>query len=833
MGRRNLGGPSGIWRACHAAGAHPQFDRDRRSSSSPTHSHTSRLFSVLLAILACCVLAWPAFAVDDEASELEKPLVRWGANLDTIEKTIERLRKGDGDIPPIRRDIQAIQSEADSYIQKLEPELKVVQDQLAKLGEEPDKDAPPEPRLVTTERQRLKENANKLDGAIKRAQQLALRGGQLITSLDALRRARFQREVFEKEPSPLSPRLWQEISPDLGRGVGSLAVLWSSWWARAEPHYRLFLLLAGAIGIAVGLRLLLTPWSRRRAIGEEQQFFRKAASAARATFARAMPTIAAAAVIYLGLAYLDLLPPSLSHFVAVTFEAIVIYAIASSLARSLIAPNAPQWRLIPISDGSAGKVTRLIKAVAAVYAIAGALTAMDAALALTSPIQTLHRMILIWVFVALLASLLLTTWYERTPTQPRPSKLWPAWVKLPLWGVVFAILGASLLGYTNLAQFIAGQVIVTGTIIQLIWLFHWAVRELVADLSEADSPAAHVLSHHFRMGRRTRRVTALALGLVLNLLVIAAGATIIAFNWGFSLDTLQEWVSAAFFGFEIAGFRISIARIMVALLLFAAVLIATRFFRDWLDQSVLLPPRVEAGLANSIRTVVGYVGITLAAMLGVSYAGFDLTNIAIVAGALSVGIGFGLQSIVNNFVSGLILLVERPIKVGDWVEAGDTHGYVRRISVRSTEIETFDRASVIVPNSELIAGRVTNWTHRNTIGRVIVRIGVSYDSDPEAVSELLLQVGRGQEKVLEWPQPYVVFEDFGASSLDFSLRVYIADVNDVLTVNTDLRAEIFKAFRAAGIEIPFPQQDVHLRDLDLVKAAIARSLAERNGAGSE
>ena len=175
------------------------------------------------------------------------------------------------------------------------------------------------------------------------------------------------------------------------------------------------------------------------------------------------------------------------------------------------------------------------------------------------------------------------------------------------------------------------------------------------------------------------------------------------------------------------------------------------------------------------------------------------------------GVGFGLQSIVNNFVSGLILLAERPIKTGDWVTTSDGEGYVKKISVRSTEISTFDNATVIVPNSELITNSVTNWTHDGNEGRIIIPIGVSYDSDPHRVREILLDCATRHPLVLHDPSPVVYFADFGASSLDFQLRCYLPDINYGLSTKSELRFMILSELRAAGIEIPFPQRDVHIR----------------------
>ena len=214
---------------------------------------------------------------------------------------------------------------------------------------------------------------------------------------------------------------------------------------------------------------------------------------------------------------------------------------------------------------------------------------------------------------------------------------------------------------------------------------------------------------------------------------------------------------------------------------------------------------------NSIGAVLAYTGFLASLLLALSYLGFSLSNVALVAGALSVGIGFGLQSIANNFVSGLILLAERPIKVGDWIVLGDQQGRVQKISVRSTEIRTFDQSTVIVPNADLITGRVVNWTHGGTLGRIVIHVGVSYSADPRKVMELLLGVGEESSKTLDYPKTRVVFAGFGDSSLDFTLYAYIRDVGETLAVQTELRLAIFEALKANDIEIPFPQRDVHIR----------------------
>ena len=280
--------------------------------------------------------------------------------------------------------------------------------------------------------------------------------------------------------------------------------------------------------------------------------------------------------------------------------------------------------------------------------------------------------------------------------------------------------------------------------------------------------------------------------------------------WGVSWDTIRSGLLLFASGFAIGTVHISPTNVIAAILVFTALVFLTNALKSVLENRVLPMTRLDPGLKNSFATSVGYVGIVIALLVATATLGISLSNLAIVAGALSVGIGFGLQNIVNNFVSGLILLFERPIKSGDWIVAEGTEGYVRRIRVRATEIETFDRSTVIIPNSALITAPVTNWFLHNRIGRCIIEIGVSYESDPEQVRDILLECAQAHPRVLRWPEPVAYLMNFADSALVFSLRFQIQDIEFVNPASSEVRMAILKALREAGISIPFPQRDVRL-----------------------
>lgn len=288
-------------------------------------------------------------------------------------------------------------------------------------------------------------------------------------------------------------------------------------------------------------------------------------------------------------------------------------------------------------------------------------------------------------------------------------------------------------------------------------------------------------------------------------------------------EKLYESISGVleFSLFTIGQKSITVGTALQILIFCFALIYFSKKLKNWIVRVLLAKRDVEHGQSQSIANIVHYSVLLLGLAIIVQTAGIDLSTISFLAGALGIGIGFGLQNIASNIVSGVILLIEKPIKVGDRVEIEGTIGDIKTIGLRATEIVTLPNIAIIVPNSDFINNRVTNWSHADTLVRYEIPVGVSYDEDPEQISELLKKVAHEHPQVVASPPPDVLFEEFGDSSLNFVLRVWMNTlVKPPRVLRSELNFAISKIFRENGVVIPFPQRDIHFRSgtIDLKKS---------------
>ena len=375
-------------------------------------------------------------------------------------------------------------------------------------------------------------------------------------------------------------------------------------------------------------------------------------------------------------------------------------------------------------------------------------------------------------------------------------------------GVVFL-----LLGYQNFAGYLVHGVTRTTLALFMLWILLWLVVTTFQYLIRKDTPTAAQFRANLGVTESASRTGLGFMQLVADLVLWLGLVIYLIYVWDQSGTRLSSLFDRITLGITVGNITVRPLPVIGAILIFVAILILIGWMKRWIDRRWLQQMNMERGAREALITLFGYVGFIIAVVIALAQAEVDLFGLTVVSGALAFGIGFGMQEIANNFVSGLILLFERPIRAGDFVTVGEIEGFVRSIRIRATEIETLDNQNVLVPNSELVSGRVTNWVLRDTQGRLRLSVGVAYGSDVEKVRDILESVACEHSEVItdgRAPAPRALFMGFGDSSLDFELRVRIHRIDRRFSVQSDINFAIDNAFREAGISIPFPQRDLHL-----------------------
>ena len=389
---------------------------------------------------------------------------------------------------------------------------------------------------------------------------------------------------------------------------------------------------------------------------------------------------------------------------------------------------------------------------------------------------------------------------------------------------------AVLAGYQNFAGYLIHGVARTSMAFFIIWILLWLIKSAFDYLVDQDTPTADRFRANLGVTKLGSRSGLGIIQLIGDLVIWLSLLVYLIYVWDQSGTTLQKLVDLVVLGGTVGNIHLVPAKIIGGMLVFAALLIVIGWVKGWIDRRWLQHIVIERGAREALITLFGYVAFIIALLVGLTQAGVDLSGLVFVSSALALGIGFGMQAIANNIVSGLILLFERPIRTGDFISVGDIEGFVRKISIRATEIETMDNQNVLVPNSELVSGRVTNWVLHDTYGRLRILVGVAYGSDTENVREILERVACEHADVItdgRAPAPRALFMGFGDSSLDFELRCRINRIDRRFTVISDINFGIDTAFREAGISIPFPQRDLHIVSYPETDATPVTAAAQR------
>ncbi|RZL63153.1 MAG: mechanosensitive ion channel family protein [Variovorax sp.] len=779
--------------------------------------------ALALFLAACCGLA--AAQGNSPAPAVPEPTL---PALRSQFEAIPRQVKTNEDLRDQLARTSEVVTQAGIFVDARTGQLADLNAQLGELGEAPAKGGSEDPD-VTRQRSTLQKERNALDADIRLARLLAVDAQQRGNELRTQRRALFEAQLLDRADSPLGPAFWRALRAAWPTDVGRLEALADevkkglASAVRGSQSETVFVALAGALvlmlfGHRLAERLIVRLAARFFPVGR----LRRSLLALAVVSANVLITALAVAWVWQTLQNAGTWGPTALKLGSWCADFALFLAFLVGLGRALLANGRTSWRLPPIADDTARRI-------AAFPWLAAALTVV-----IWVPIQintivdaSFAAVVATHVVTALAPTLLAAVmlWQLRAPKpapvadEPAPdgpakgsgevaaldaAPAIPPWVSLLVGGVALVLVAICVLvaiGYVALSSFIASQLTWACIVATAAYLLFKFADDLFMALFSSRSRSGQRLQTSFRLSPQTLDQVAVILSGLSRLAIFFYMLLAIMAPLGTNPEELFERSGQFGSGLKIGEFELVPGAIVGALSVLLIGLVALQLFKRWLDNTYLPSTALEPGMRSSITTLLGYAGSILVVAFALSALGIGVNRIAWIASALSVGIGFGLQAIVQNFISGLILLAERPVKVGDWVVLGTAEGDVRRINVRATEIQLGDRSTLIVPNSEFITKTVRNMTLTNAEGRVLVRLPMPLTTDAQRARDVMLTACAGHAGVLPTPAPAVTLEGIENGFLIFQLIAYVQSPRAAGGVRSDLLFTILDGLNTAQLPL--------------------------------
>ena len=791
--------------------------------SIPTH----RLPALLAILLALTLLASPAWAHADAAASTAadtpaQTMQQLGDQLAATKSALKDAQQDKPDSTPLadlRTRAMQVQNQAQQLADSLAPQMSALQAQLTVLGPAPAKGAPPEAPEMAAQRRQLDKALASLNAQIVQAKSLSLDAMQLVAQISGLRSDQFQARLAERTDTPLGHAFWANQTRVLPNDMPRLqrfAAGWAKGWRDAwQPPNRLPLLLcliAAALLLAGGRPALQRLWQYAATRWLPDGHLRRSAMATVMALSTTLVIGLAAKLVHLGIDWNNTLDASLDDLATASMHIVIISALIAGVGSALLSARRASWRLLPLPDITAQRLRHFPWLLGGTALLTGITEHIVRSIGSSLPATVLLHTLLALLISGLVGAALLRL--RRARREADAANV--ARARRPLWvGVLgFVTLLAVVVcwlsvftGFIALGFFVAVQMLWAGLVIAGLHLLTQLARDLFETLLSPQGRSGQHLQAGFDISSETLQQGATVLiGVSRVLLALVALSLVLApYDAGAGPTELAQRMSQLFGGLKLGQLPISPGTIIGAIAVFVLGLVALRALKSWLRDQLLPTTSMDAGMRESVVTLLGYLGGVIVFALALAAMNVSLQSITWIASALSFGIGFGLQNVTQNFISGLILLMERPVKVGDWVSlSSDVEGDIRRINMRATEIQLWDRSTMIVPNSQLISQNVRNVTHGSAQGRVRILLPMPLDTDADQARQLMLDALKSHPSTLGAPAPAVRLDKIDASAMTFSITSYVRSPRDVTSVKSDILFDILARLRAANLPLSTP-----------------------------